>query len=146
MKHVDEYHLTGISQDMFVQWERRPPTSTDGRGENRSEARGDGKAKPEQIKLNDAQCSEGLVSLTVNLNSLTTQVLIWPIFVLKSRLTFDLSKSVSLGQLWLELLRFYTLEFALEEYIISIRFRGLLSREMKNWPRRRLAIEGEPAV
>ncbi|XP_056893412.1 terminal uridylyltransferase 4 [Takifugu flavidus] len=118
VKHVDEYHLTGISQDMFVQWERRPPTSTDGRGENRSEARGDGKAKPEQIKLNDAQCSEGL-----------------------SRLTFDLSKSVSLGQLWLELLRFYTLEFALEEYIISIRFKGLLSREMKNWPRRRLAIE-----
>lgn len=50
---------------------------------------------------------------------------------------------MSLGQLWLELLRFYTLEFALEEYIISIRFKGLLSREMKNWPRRRLAIEGE---
>uniref|UniRef100_A0A3B5KEM8 Terminal uridylyl transferase 4 n=1 Tax=Takifugu rubripes TaxID=31033 RepID=A0A3B5KEM8_TAKRU len=71
----------------------------------------------------------------------TTRVLTWPIFPLKSRLTFDLSKSVSLGQLWLELLRFYTLEFALEEYIISIRFKGLLSREMKNWPRRRLAIE-----
>lgn len=50
---------------------------------------------------------------------------------------------MSLGQLWLELLRFYTLEFALEEYIISIRLKGLLSREMKNWPRRRLAIEGE---
>lgn len=69
MKHVDEYHLTGISQDMFVQWERRPPSSADGRGESRVEARGDGKAKPEQIKLNDAQCSQGLVSLTVNLNS-----------------------------------------------------------------------------
>lgn len=69
MKHVDEYHLTGISQDMFVQWERRPPSSTDGRGENRGEARGDGKAKPEQIKLNDAQCSQGLVSLAGNLNS-----------------------------------------------------------------------------
>lgn len=85
MKHVDEYHLTGISQDMFVQWERRPPTSTDGRGESRSEARGDGKAKPEQIKLNDAQCSQGLVSLTVNSNSwggglVTTRVLIRPIF------------------------------------------------------------------
>lgn len=72
-----------------------------------------------------------------------TQVLMWPVFPPKSRLTFDRSKSVSLGQLWLELLRFYTLEFALEEYIISIRFKGLLSREMKNWPRRRLAIEGE---
>lgn len=71
---------------------------------------------------------------------------VWPVFPLKSRLTFDLSESVSLGQLWLELLRFYTLEFALEEFIISIRLKGLLSREMKNWPRRRLAIEGEPTA
>lgn len=54
-----------------------------------------------------------------------------------------MSRPASLGQLWLELLRFYTLEFALEEYIISIRLKELLSREMKNWPRRRLAIEGE---
>lgn len=50
---------------------------------------------------------------------------------------------MSLGQLWLELLRFYTLEFSLEEHIISIRLRQLLSREAKSWPRRRLAIEGE---
>uniref|UniRef100_A0A673YZ04 Terminal uridylyltransferase 4-like n=1 Tax=Salmo trutta TaxID=8032 RepID=A0A673YZ04_SALTR len=57
------------------------------------------------------------------------------------RLSLDLGKGVSLGQLWLELLRFYTLEFALEEHIISIRLKELLSREMKNWPRRRLAIE-----
>uniref|UniRef100_A0A667YX84 Terminal uridylyl transferase 4 n=1 Tax=Myripristis murdjan TaxID=586833 RepID=A0A667YX84_9TELE len=62
-------------------------------------------------------------------------------FTAKTRLTLDLGKGVSLGQLWLELLRFYTLEFALEEYIISIRLRELLSREVKNWPRRRLAIE-----
>lgn len=61
----------------------------------------------------------------------------------QSRLTLDLGKGVTLGQLWLELLRFYTLEFALEEYIISIRLKELLSREMKNWPRRRLAIEGK---
>lgn len=66
-----------------------------------------------------------------------------PYFPLKSRLTLDVSTGVSLGQLWLELLRFYTLEFALEEYIISIRLKELLSREMKNWPRRRLAIEGD---
>uniref|UniRef100_A0AAX7VWN7 Terminal uridylyl transferase 4 n=1 Tax=Astatotilapia calliptera TaxID=8154 RepID=A0AAX7VWN7_ASTCA len=57
------------------------------------------------------------------------------------RLTFNVGKDVALGQLWLELLRFYTLEFALEEYIISIRLKDLLSREVKNWPRRRLAIE-----
>lgn len=53
---------------------------------------------------------------------------------------------MSLGQLWLELLRFYTLEFALEEHIISIRLKELLPRELKNWPRRRLAIEGKRVV
>lgn len=64
MKYVDEYHLTGISLDTFVQWERRPPSSKDGRGENRTDTRGDGRSKPEQIKPNDAHCTEGLVSLT----------------------------------------------------------------------------------
>uniref|UniRef100_A0A667YU41 RNA uridylyltransferase n=1 Tax=Myripristis murdjan TaxID=586833 RepID=A0A667YU41_9TELE len=104
VKHVDEYHLTGIKLDIFVRWEHRPPSSTEGRGENR-----------------------GLYLIGA--------------FTAKTRLTLDLGKGVSLGQLWLELLRFYTLEFALEEYIISIRLRELLSREVKNWPRRRLAIE-----
>lgn len=120
MKRVDEYHLTGIVLDMFVQWEHRPPSTTDGRGEHRSEARGEGRARPEQNKPDNSHYSEGLVSLTL-----------------------DLAKGVSLGQLWLELLRFYTLEFALEEHIISIRLKELLSREMKNWPRRRFAIEGK---
>uniref|UniRef100_A0A7N6B405 RNA uridylyltransferase n=1 Tax=Anabas testudineus TaxID=64144 RepID=A0A7N6B405_ANATE len=109
VKRVDEYHLTGIVLDMFVRWEHRPPSTTEGRGENRNETRGESRAKPEQSKLDDSHYSEGL--------------------------------GVSLGQLWLELLRFYTLEFALEEYIISIRLKELLSREVKNWPRRRLAIE-----
>lgn len=67
-------------------------------------------------------------------------------FPSKTRLTLDLGKGVSLGQLWLELLRFYTLEFALEENIISIRLKELLSREVKNWPRRRLAIEGKRSL
>uniref|UniRef100_A0A8C1XKX3 Terminal uridylyl transferase 4 n=1 Tax=Cyprinus carpio TaxID=7962 RepID=A0A8C1XKX3_CYPCA len=58
-----------------------------------------------------------------------------------TRLNLEESVSASLGQLWLELLRFYTLEFALEEHIISIRLKELLPRELKNWPRRRLAIE-----
>ncbi|XP_051803116.1 terminal uridylyltransferase 4 [Acanthochromis polyacanthus] len=114
VKRVDEYHLTGIALDMFVRWEHRPPSST----ENRNDARGEGRPKLEQNKPNDAHYSEGL-----------------------TRLTLDLGKGVSLGQLWLELFRFYTLEFALEEYIISIRLKELLSREVKNWPRRRLAIE-----
>uniref|UniRef100_A0A8D2M7J0 RNA uridylyltransferase n=1 Tax=Zonotrichia albicollis TaxID=44394 RepID=A0A8D2M7J0_ZONAL len=59
----------------------------------------------------------------------------------KSLLAFKTPHQVSLGQLWLELLKFYTLEFALEEYVISIRVQELLTRENKNWPKRRIAIE-----
>uniref|UniRef100_A0A673AZE0 RNA uridylyltransferase n=1 Tax=Sphaeramia orbicularis TaxID=375764 RepID=A0A673AZE0_9TELE len=117
VKRVDEYHLTGIALDMFVRWEHRPQSSVD-RGENRSDSRAENRTKTDQNKAEDAQYSEGL-----------------------TRLTLDSGKEVSLGQLWLELLRFYTLEFALEEYIISIRLKEFLSREVKNWPRRRLAIE-----
>ncbi|XP_054644990.1 terminal uridylyltransferase 4 [Dunckerocampus dactyliophorus] len=115
---VDEYHLTGILLDLFVRWEYRPPSSTDGHGENQNEASGEGRTKSEHSKADETQYSNGL-----------------------AQLAFELCKDVSLGQLWFELLRFYTLEFALEEYIISIRLKELLSREMKNWPRRRLAIE-----
>ncbi|CAG5862954.1 unnamed protein product [Menidia menidia] len=118
LKRVDEYHLTGIVLDTYVKWEHRPPSSTDGRGENRNEDRGEGRSRAEQNKADDVKYSEG-----------------------KSRLTVGPAKRATLGQLWLELLRFYTLEFALEEYIISIRLKELLSREGKNWPRRRLAIE-----
>lgn len=58
-----------------------------------------------------------------------------------SSLTMSCPDSACVGQLWLDLLRFYTLEFALEDFIISIRVRDQLSREAKGWPRRRLAIE-----
>ncbi|XP_054911040.1 terminal uridylyltransferase 4 isoform X2 [Poeciliopsis prolifica] len=118
VKRVDEYHLTGIVLDMFVKWEQRPPTSTEGRGENRNESKAEGASKPEQKKSDETRHTEGL-----------------------SRLMLGEGKGVSLGQLWLELLRFYTLEFPLEENIISIRLKELLSRDAKNWPRRRLAIE-----
>uniref|UniRef100_A0AAY4DIK9 RNA uridylyltransferase n=1 Tax=Denticeps clupeoides TaxID=299321 RepID=A0AAY4DIK9_9TELE len=112
VKRVDEYHLTGVKLDQFVGWEHRPPSTGEGRGENRG--------KPDQ-KPPTQRKSDSLEGL------LHGKILHLP--------------NVSLGQLWLELLRFYTLEFALEEYIISIRLRELLPREMKNWPRRRLAIE-----
>uniref|UniRef100_A0A8C5BK45 CCHC-type domain-containing protein n=1 Tax=Gadus morhua TaxID=8049 RepID=A0A8C5BK45_GADMO len=112
-KRVDEFHLTGISLDVFVRWEHRTPSTTEGRGEHRGEHRVEGKPKPEQTK---------------------------------TRLTMGGGEGQSLGQLWLELLRFYTLEFALEDYIISIRLKELLTREQKNWPRRRLAIEDPFAV
>ncbi|XP_078187917.1 terminal uridylyltransferase 4 isoform X15 [Callithrix jacchus] len=58
-----------------------------------------------------------------------------------SPLTLETPNQVSLGQLWLELLKFYTLEFALEEYVICVRIRDILTRENKNWPKRRIAIE-----
>ncbi|XP_042569571.1 terminal uridylyltransferase 4-like isoform X2 [Cyprinus carpio] len=114
-KRVDEFHLTGMESDSFVGWEHRPAPAGEGRGE--------GKAKPEpktqtEKKEKKAEYSKG-----------------------KTRLNLEESVSASLGQLWLELLRFYTLEFALEEHIISIRLKELLPRELKNWPRRRLAIE-----
>nr|XP_057929506.1 terminal uridylyltransferase 4 [Doryrhamphus excisus] len=115
VKRVDEYHLTGVLLDLFVRWEYRPPSSTDAHGENPNEAAGEVRPKSEP---NETNHSNGL-----------------------AQLTFEPCKDASLGQLWFELLRFYTLEFALEEYIISIRLTELLSREMKNWPRRRLAIE-----
>ncbi|XP_056459733.1 terminal uridylyltransferase 4 isoform X1 [Gadus chalcogrammus] len=118
-KRVDEFHLTGISLDVFVRWEHRTPSTTEGRGEHRGEHRVEGKPKPEQTKAD----GEGL-----------------------TRLTMGGGEGQSLGQLWLELLRFYTLEFALEDYIISIRLKELLTREQKNWPRRRLAIEDPFAV
>ncbi|XP_017289799.1 terminal uridylyltransferase 4 isoform X2 [Kryptolebias marmoratus] len=117
-KRVDEYHLTGIVQDAFVKWERRRPNTAGGRGENNCEARGEGKSKPEPSKPDAAHPSEG-----------------------QSHLALELREDASLGQLWLELFHFYTLEFALEEFIISVRLKELLSREVKNWPRRRLAIE-----
>ncbi|RVE73854.1 hypothetical protein OJAV_G00035590 [Oryzias javanicus] len=117
VKHVDEYRLTDIVLDMFVKWEHRPPSSTEGRGKNWSDVKGEGSPKPEQKKP-EGHMSEGLSNLT---NSRDTEV--------------------SLGQLWMELFRFYTLEFALEENIISIRLTELLSRQAKNWPRRRLSIE-----
>lgn len=51
LKRVDEYHLTGITLDMFVRWEHRPPSSTEGRGEGRP--RGD--------PPDDSEYSKGLV-------------------------------------------------------------------------------------
>uniref|UniRef100_W5MGP3 RNA uridylyltransferase n=1 Tax=Lepisosteus oculatus TaxID=7918 RepID=W5MGP3_LEPOC len=128
MKQVDEYHLKGIEKDRFVLWEHRPSTS--------GESKNAGKAKAEQkksaAKKPETLDSNGWISksMTYRMGNFT-----------HIPLTLESRPEVSLGQLWLELLRFYTLEFALEEHIISIRLQELLSREIKNWPKRRLAIE-----
>lgn len=35
VKHVDEYHLTGMESTLFVGWEHRPAPPSEGRGDNR---------------------------------------------------------------------------------------------------------------
>ncbi|NWX28325.1 TUT7 uridylyltransferase, partial [Notiomystis cincta] len=61
----------------------------------------------------------------------------------KVPLVFDLGQQCSapVGQLWLELLRFYALEFNMADLVISIRLKEPLSRESKDWPKRRIAVE-----
>nr|KAF6488254.1 terminal uridylyl transferase 7 [Rousettus aegyptiacus] len=63
-------------------------------------------------------------------------------------LIFDLKHqpSVPVGQLWVELLRFYALEFNLADLVISIRVKELISRESKDWPKKRIAIEDPYSV
>ncbi|XP_052500905.1 terminal uridylyltransferase 7 [Budorcas taxicolor] len=54
--------------------------------------------------------------------------------------------SVPVGQLWVELLRFYALEFNLADLVISIRVKESISRESKDWPKKRIAIEDPYSV
>ncbi|XP_062064507.1 terminal uridylyltransferase 7 isoform X3 [Lepus europaeus] len=63
-------------------------------------------------------------------------------------LTFDVKHqpSVPVGQLWVELLRFYALEFNLADLVISIRVKESISRESKDWPKKRIAIEDPYSV
>lgn len=58
----------------------------------------------------------------------------------------DRQSSVRVGQLWLEMLRFYSLEFHMAGHVISVRTNYLLSREARDWPKNRIAIEDPFAV
>ncbi|XP_075067173.1 terminal uridylyltransferase 7 [Mixophyes fleayi] len=66
----------------------------------------------------------------------------------KVPLIFDAEKqcSVSVGQLWVDLLRFYALEFNMADFVISIRVKEQISRELKDWPKKRIAIEDPYSV
>ncbi|NXR79831.1 TUT7 uridylyltransferase, partial [Pycnonotus jocosus] len=66
----------------------------------------------------------------------------------KVPLVFDLGQkcSVPIGQLWLELLRFYALEFNMADLVISIRLKEPVSRELKDWPKKRIAVEDPYSV
>ncbi|XP_060618072.2 terminal uridylyltransferase 7 [Anolis sagrei] len=54
--------------------------------------------------------------------------------------------SIPVGQLWVELLRFYALEFNLADLVISIRLKEKVSRESKDWPKKRIAVEDPYSV
>ncbi|KGL79856.1 Terminal uridylyltransferase 7, partial [Tinamus guttatus] len=54
--------------------------------------------------------------------------------------------SAPVGQLWVELLRFYALEFNLADLVISIRLKETVSRELKDWPKKRIAVEDPYSV
>ncbi|XP_059400915.1 terminal uridylyltransferase 7-like isoform X2 [Carassius carassius] len=56
------------------------------------------------------------------------------------------SPSVLLGKLWIQLLRYYSLEFQIPEKVISVRTNGDLWRDLKDWPKKRIAIEDPFAV
>ncbi|NWV57458.1 TUT7 uridylyltransferase, partial [Daphoenositta chrysoptera] len=66
----------------------------------------------------------------------------------KVPLVFDLGQrcSAPVGQLWLELLRFYALEFSMADTVISIRLKEPVSRESKDWPKKRIAVEDPYSV
>ncbi|CAH1242765.1 ZCCHC11 [Branchiostoma lanceolatum] len=46
-----------------------------------------------------------------------------------------------LGALWLELLRYYSVDVELEDVVISIRKSSAITRVEKKWPHRRMAVE-----
>ncbi|NXF46905.1 TUT7 uridylyltransferase, partial [Oceanites oceanicus] len=54
--------------------------------------------------------------------------------------------SAPAGQLWVELLRFYALEFSMADLVISIRLKETVSRESKDWPKKRIAVEDPYSV
>ncbi|XP_030061318.1 terminal uridylyltransferase 4 isoform X2 [Microcaecilia unicolor] len=128
LKRVDDLHLKGIEDEVFLKWEYKPS----GCGQPKNSDCAEGKAKTEQQEVGSRRAASS--EIKSQNNSVKERHG-------KSPLGFEKPHHVSIGQLWLELLKFYTLEFALEEYVISIRIRELLTRESKNWPKRRIAIE-----
>ncbi|XP_023658732.2 terminal uridylyltransferase 7 [Paramormyrops kingsleyae] len=58
----------------------------------------------------------------------------------------DRWRSVTLGQLWVEMLRFYSLEFDMANRVISVRLNCVCFRESKDWSKKRIAVEDPFAV
>ncbi|XP_045147909.1 terminal uridylyltransferase 4 isoform X6 [Echinops telfairi] len=123
-KRMDDFQLKGIVDEKFVKWEYNSSSATE-----KNSIAEENKAKADQPK-DDTKKTE-----TDNQSNAMKEK------HGKSPLTLETPNQVSLGQLWFELLKFYTLEFALEEYVICVRIKDILTRENKNWPKRRIAIE-----
>ncbi|CAK7306375.1 Terminal uridylyltransferase 4 [Vulpes lagopus] len=123
-KRMDDFQLKGIVEEKFVKWEYNSSSATE-----KNSIAEENKAKADQPK-DDTKKTE-----TDNQSNAMKEK------HGKSPLTLGTPNQVSLGQLWLELLKFYTLDFALEEYVICVRIQDILTRENKNWPKRRIAIE-----
>uniref|UniRef100_A0A8D0VS60 RNA uridylyltransferase n=1 Tax=Sus scrofa TaxID=9823 RepID=A0A8D0VS60_PIG len=123
-KRMDDFQLKGIVEEKFVKWEYNSSSATE-----KNSIAEENKAKADQPK-DDTKKTE-----TDNQSNAMKEK------HGKSPLTLETPNQVSLGQLWLELLKFYTLDFALEEYVICVRIQDILTRENKNWPKRRIAIE-----
>ncbi|XP_013377153.1 PREDICTED: terminal uridylyltransferase 4 isoform X5 [Chinchilla lanigera] len=123
-KRMDDFQLKGIVEEKFVKWDYKSSSATE-----KNSLAEENKAKADQPK-DDTKKTE-----TDNQSNAMKEK------HGKSPLTLETPNQVSLGQLWLELLKFYTLDFALEEYVICVRIQDILTRENKNWPKRRIAIE-----
>ncbi|XP_054996688.1 terminal uridylyltransferase 4 isoform X5 [Sorex araneus] len=123
-KRMDDFQLKGIVEEKFVRWEYNSNSATE-----KNSITEENKAKADQLKDDTKKTETDNQSNTVKDKHG------------KSPLALEKPNQVSLGQLWLELLKFYTLDFALEEYVICVRIQDILTRENKNWPKRRIAIE-----
>ncbi|XP_075412215.1 terminal uridylyltransferase 4 isoform X2 [Tenrec ecaudatus] len=123
-KRMDDFQLKGIVDEKFVKWEYNSSSATE-----KNSVAEENKAKADQPKDDTKKTETDNQS-----NAMKGKHG-------KSPLTLETPNQVSLGQLWFELLKFYTLEFALEEYVICVRIKDILTRENKNWPKRRIAIE-----
>ncbi|XP_028331788.1 terminal uridylyltransferase 7-like isoform X2 [Gouania willdenowi] len=53
----------------------------------------------------------------------------------------SLHPPVDVGLLWIEMLRFYSLEFNIADNVISVRTGVVLSQSMKDWPKSQIAVE-----
>ncbi|XP_072275752.1 terminal uridylyltransferase 4 isoform X2 [Pyxicephalus adspersus] len=121
-KKTDDYHLKGISEEKYVEWEYRP-ANNDNKSTSGMDARGRADQNHRRTATSEAENRKNKDKMG------------------KCCLKFEQPPQVPMGQLWMELLRMYTLELQMEDLVISVRVQDLVSREAKNWPKRRIAIE-----